>query len=924
PKLWRLRDSDGDGIADQKTVVHDGFGVHTSLIGHDLHGLIVGPDRRLYFSIGDRGFHVVGDGRTLDYPHEGAVLRCELDGSRLEVVHHGLRNPQKLAFDVFGDLFTGDNNSDGGDAARFVRIVEGGDSAWRIGYQWLDDRGAWNRERLWWPQHPGQAAWHIPPLFNVADGPSGLVYDPGLGLPERYRGCFFLCDFRGGSSYSGVHALKLEHQGAGHELVRKERPIWGVLCTDVDFGPDGSLYVLDWVDGWNKTGKGRIYRVRTPQMANDLPLRALAQLLGQDFAQKPEAQLVALLQHPDRRVRQKAEFALVDQKAVAALAAAAKSPDQQLARLHAIWGLGVLGRNDAGALASVPALLDCGDSEVRAQAAKVLGDAAFAGASPALVKATRDLNARVRFQAAIALGKYGAAAAAAGTPALLELLRQNDDRDLFVRHAAVQGLGGLADHERLLAAAADHSRAVRLGVLLVLARLRDAAVARFLHDDDVALRVEAARAIYETPIEPAMPQLALLLHEPLPDAAPLLWRVVNANRVLGQPEHGQALVAFALEPERPLPARVEAVQILAEWPAPHGQDRVFGNWRPVQHPDPQPVLDAFQAAIPHLLHSDDEVIRVAAEAAGRLHLATAAEALAALVRDRQRQPAARTAALAALAALDSPLLDQLAPGIGADDPVPLRQEAVQIFARRHPETAVPVLASLLQNASTGERQAALQALGKLEVSTAVAVLGQQLDQLAAGLVAPALQLDLLEAAATQGDARLRQQLDARTAALDKDDPLAPFRDCEEGGDAGKGREIFFHNEQTRCIRCHTCEGTGGNAGPVLDGVGKRQNREYLLQSLVLPSAVIAPGFGSTLLELHNGDTLVGVVTKDQDGAVEIVDIDGKVTQVPWERIKQRSPSPNSAMPAMAGTLQKRQLRDVVAFLASLQQEAAKK
>jgi len=44
-----------------------------------------------------------------------------------------------------------------------------------------------------------------------------------------------------------------------------------------------------------------------------------------------------------------------------------------------------------------------------------------------------------------------------------------------------------------------------------------------------------------------------------------LWRVVNANRVLGQPEHGQALVAFALEPERPLPARVEAVQILAEY-----------------------------------------------------------------------------------------------------------------------------------------------------------------------------------------------------------------------------------------------------------------------------------------------------------------------------------------------------------------------
>ena len=58
PKLWRLRDSDNDGVADERVVLHDGYGVHTSLIGHDMHGLIVGPDRRLYFSIGDRGLHV--------------------------------------------------------------------------------------------------------------------------------------------------------------------------------------------------------------------------------------------------------------------------------------------------------------------------------------------------------------------------------------------------------------------------------------------------------------------------------------------------------------------------------------------------------------------------------------------------------------------------------------------------------------------------------------------------------------------------------------------------------------------------------------------------------------------------------------------------------------------------------------------------
>ena len=135
PKVWSLRDEDGDGVADRREVMFDGFGVHTSLMGHDMHGLIVGPDRRLYWSIGDRGFHVEHEGKTHAYPHEGAVMRCELDGSDFEVVHRGLRNPQELAFDQWGDLITGDNNSDGGDKARIVQILPGADSGWRIGFQ---------------------------------------------------------------------------------------------------------------------------------------------------------------------------------------------------------------------------------------------------------------------------------------------------------------------------------------------------------------------------------------------------------------------------------------------------------------------------------------------------------------------------------------------------------------------------------------------------------------------------------------------------------------------------------------------------------------------------------------------------------------------------------------------------------------------
>ncbi|MFQ3650558.1 MAG: glucose dehydrogenase, partial [Gemmataceae bacterium] len=118
PHLWQLRDAKGTGTASERKRLSSGYGVRYGFIGHDLHGLIMGPDGKLYFSIGDRGLNVpLPGGKRLEYPDTGAVLRCNLDGSELEVFASGLRNPQELAFDNYGNLFTGDNNSAGGDRA---------------------------------------------------------------------------------------------------------------------------------------------------------------------------------------------------------------------------------------------------------------------------------------------------------------------------------------------------------------------------------------------------------------------------------------------------------------------------------------------------------------------------------------------------------------------------------------------------------------------------------------------------------------------------------------------------------------------------------------------------------------------------------------------------------------------------------------
>src|SRR6267378_377451 len=264
PNLWLLRDTNNDGVAAIQKSLHYGFGVRVGFLGHDLHGVHFGPDGKIYFSIGDRGSNIkVGDGRNVGYPDAGCVFRCNPDGSELEVFAFGLRNPQDLVFDQYGNLFTGDNNSDSGDQARWVYLVEGGDSGWRVGYQFMENpysRGPFNAEKLWYPAFEGQAAYVVPPIANIASGPSGVAYFPGTGLPASFRDHFFLVDFRGGAANSGVHTFTLKPKGAGFELVNAEHFIWGVLATDVKFGVDGGLYVSDWVEGWDMPRKGRIYR----------------------------------------------------------------------------------------------------------------------------------------------------------------------------------------------------------------------------------------------------------------------------------------------------------------------------------------------------------------------------------------------------------------------------------------------------------------------------------------------------------------------------------------------------------------------------------------------------------------------------------------------------------------------------------------
>ena len=171
-----------------------------------------------------------------------------------------------------------------------------------------------------------------------------------------------------------------------------------------------------------------------------------------------------------------------------------------MARIHALWGLGQIGRHGAkfaGLLDPIIPLLSDADAEVRAQTAKVLGDAHVSNSLDGLIKSLTDSNLRVRFFAAQSLGKLGDPKA---VQPLLAMLAENADRDPFLRHGGVMGLVGSAGKSDLVRAAGESSSGARMGVLLAMRRLQLAEVAMFLHDPDPLIVIEAARAINDVPI----------------------------------------------------------------------------------------------------------------------------------------------------------------------------------------------------------------------------------------------------------------------------------------------------------------------------------------------------------------------------------------------------------------------------------------
>jgi putative membrane-bound dehydrogenase-like protein len=336
PDILLFEDRDGDGKADgpPKKLLTGFRGIDHD---HGVHGILIGPDGKLYFSVGDQGVQDLqsADGKGRKWTSNevdckaGTIWRCDLDGTNLELIADNFRNEYEPCVDSFGTVFVSDNDDDGNQQTRICHVMPGGN----YGYH---------------PRGPGQSHWHeeqpgvVPKILRTYFGsPTGMCVYEGTLLPRKYRGQLLHTD----AGPRHVRCYHLTAEGAGYavdreDMVTNDQDTW-FRPSDVCVAPDGSVYVADWYDpgvGGHNIGDfthGRIYRIAPPGNKPSAPKVDLESKEG----------LTAALASPNRAVCYMAMAklrALKLEDALAVLQPAAKQQENVWLRARALWQMGRL------------------------------------------------------------------------------------------------------------------------------------------------------------------------------------------------------------------------------------------------------------------------------------------------------------------------------------------------------------------------------------------------------------------------------------------------------------------------------------------------------------------------------------------------------------------------------------------------------
>jgi len=927
PSLWEVSDANKDFKADKITSLAKGFGTHIGFAGHDMSGLTIGVDGKLYWSIGDHGLDVTGpDGKRWHYPNEGAVMRCDPDGSNFEVFAHGLRNTHEIAFDAFGNLMSVDNDGDHpGENERYVHILEGSDTGWRLNWQYgkydqpNEKYKVWMDEKLSLPHFQGQAAYLLPPIALAYDGPAGLKFNPGSALGTKWENHFFASFFTGSSANSKILAFTLKPKGSSFSLEKEVDLVGGIVPTGMAFAPNGSLFINDWKDSYDKKTEGRIWVLDVKDQKHPLRLKT-QRIFAQGMSNQSIPQLIEWLSFGDQRIRLAAQFELVKQKKSKDLLALAKNKKANLlGRLHSIWGLGQLGRKDYHLMKNMLPLLADPSGQVRAQTAKILGEAGYKPSLIGLRKLIFDKDAHVQARAIEALGKVGSKKE---LPLLVRLLAEKKENDPHLRHTIIYALSKIKAEKEIIQLFNHPSEYVRIGGVVALRMLKSPGITAFLNDDNQMVLEEVARAINDDlSIPEAIPFLAATLNRSSCQSEVFLRRVINANLRTGSKECAQRLSQFILNTKNNNLMRLDALWALGYWTKPPVLDRVDNYYRP-QINQSHKLDDAQLAFEPILKFLKKDAYHpfgaAMIKAAGRLKYQKGEEFIFSILKNNESNKYARQEALHALLEMNSKYLADAVSLALSDSLSTLRRIALANINKVNfpPVKQAQMLEKLIDGQTNiSEKQNAIAALGAMTHTKAEKILSKYLHLALKNTLDPALHLDVFNAIETSTFSSLKTKLTNQQKKWRNNDLLA-YQATLFGGNAEKGKELFIRNEAAQCLRCHAVNGKGGMVGPPLEHIADRLSREELLTSVINPNASISPGYGVVILSLKDGEELSGIVSAETTSELTLKIGNNPPRIIKRAAIKDMEMLP-SGMMSMKDVLDKSQLRDLISYLITL-------
>lgn len=317
---------------------------------------------------------------------------------------------------------------------------------------------------------------------------------------------------------------------------------------------------------------------------------------------------------------------------------------------------------------------------------------------------------------------------------------------------------------------------------------------------------------------------------------------------------------------------------------------------------------------------------------------------------RHADESVRTAALGSISRLDKTnawkLLEPLLILSGSEN-ASTRRAVVRTVGRLRVKAAIPALISLANDADPGTREAVLVALMGMPDVRALDV---YLDGLLMGswsqrdwvkgaireIMVPAR--PLLEARAkTLSSARLsvlrdiyREDAEAKKGPLFADArpelTIADFSRyaLSHRGDPSRGKLIFQDTGSVGCVKCHQIAGAGGIVGPDLTVAGTAFPRPVLIESILEPNKAVREGYQQTVVELKNGESVVGAVKSSTPDTLVVLDTEGVTRRIPQTEVQQRLDTKQSLMPEGLHTaLTLEQFADLVAYLESLKTDPRK-